>query len=68
MQKTYFDADGIIPIAWNMRQQAYLDEHCFANAYNTSKNFMSLVFTDNLKQESEWRKRLAIPIQFLLKL
>ena len=68
LHKIYFDVDGSMRNAWNMRQQAYIDEHCFANAYNNSKNFMSLVFTDNLKQESEWRKRLAIPIQFLLKL
>jgi len=67
LHKIYFDVDASMRNAWNMRQQAYMDEHCYANAYGSAKNFMSLIFDDNLKQESEWRKRLAIPILFLLK-
>lgn len=68
LHKIYFDVDASMRNAWNMRQQAYMDEHCYANAYGSAKNFMSLIFDDNLKQETEWRKRLAIPLQFLLKL
>lgn len=67
LHKIYFDVDGSARNAWNMRQQSYMDEHCFANAYHSAKSFLSLVFADNLKQESEWRKRLAIPILFMLK-
>jgi hypothetical protein len=67
LHKIYFDIDASMRNAWNMRQQAYMDEHCYANGYGSIKNFMSLIFDDNLKQEAEWRKRLSIPLQFLLK-
>ncbi|MCG9880322.1 MAG: hypothetical protein MH472_06960 [Bacteroidia bacterium] len=67
LHKIYFDVDASHKNAWNMRQQEYLDEQIYANAYQANKNFLSLIFDDKLKQESEWRKRLGIPLYFLLK-
>ncbi|OYU95567.1 MAG: esterase [Bacteroidetes bacterium B1(2017)] len=64
--KLYFDHGTTTLDAWYEPHQLLMDSLCKESGYETPKDFMSLVFPGEPHNEIAWRKRVGIPLKFLL--
>lgn len=65
--KLYFDYGDQTLDAWYKPHQEYMTRLCIESGYRENTELLSLYFQGEAHNEIAWRKRVAIPLLFMLK-